>query len=759
MHFERFGRNKIRGWAAVVSIFLLSFVQVIQAKHIIGGEITYEYVSGNTYKFTMYVYRDCFGGGADFDQQAIIGIYRCTLGNNCEDMKQKDIFMKINAPKMSEGPVDPPVYPCLTIPPNICVEKATYTWTANLPLSAESYFIVYQRCCRNETIKNIYVPGDVGATYAIELTPLAQQLKNNSPVFKKFPPTVICNNNPLVFDHSAADKEGDELYYELCAPSVGGGKTLQGPGANGCAGVIPNPACPPPFEEVGFKTPNYTSINPMGGSPAITIDPITGVITGTPNELGQFVVGVCVSEYRNGQLLSVTKRDFQFNVSDCEPFVNADVKEDVKIGLNSFLITSCGQKELNFINESTDKKNIKSYQWEFNLKDGTTEYINTENAKYTFPDTGIYTVKLYLNPGTICGDTASIQVSIFPEVVSQFEFTYDTCGYTPVKLEDKSYSGAGAIQGWKWNLDDGLGSLERNPLVIYNKPGSKEVSLVATDGNNCKDTSTQTIPFFPIPPLIIAKPNVFKGCVPGVITFTNLSSPVDTNYQIEWDFGDGTTGTGLSPVHIYEKSGLYSVKLNIISPLGCRDSVKYPNWIKIDDSPIADFDYDPKILNTFVKTINFKDKSTNANKWGWLFDDEGSSPYQNPNFTFKDTGLQYVTLIVTHPTGCKDTVTKIIDIDPIVTYYLPNAFTPNDDSSNDYFLGAGIKTGIINFEMHIYDRWGQRIFNTSNPDEGWNGRKDNVGEFMMPGVYIYDVRFEDGRKRARHLTGYATLVR
>lgn len=90
----------------------------------------------------------------------------------------------------------------------------------------------------------------------------------------------------------------------------------------------------------------------MGGSPVVSINPTTGLITGTPIVQGQYVVGVCVSEYRNGILLSKVFRDFQFNVARCDPTVVAEVESDEVVNNQQFVINSCGNNTISFVNES-----------------------------------------------------------------------------------------------------------------------------------------------------------------------------------------------------------------------------------------------------------------------------------------------------------------------------------------------------------------------------------------------------------------------
>ena len=131
----------------------------------------------------------------------------------------------------------------------------------------------------------------------------------------------------------------------------------------------------------------------------------------------------------------------------------------------------------------------------------------------------------------------------------------------------------------------------------------------------------------------------------------------------------------------------------------------------------------------------------------------------NPTFTFQDTGRQEILLVVENFNGCRDTIIQELDIKPVITYHLPNAFTPNNDSKNDEFRGVGYLNGIRSFEMGIWNRWGELIFNTSNPEDGWNGRKNNNGKRAPNGVYTYIVKFTGPRGQPYEFNGLITLIR
>ncbi|MEZ4949085.1 MAG: hypothetical protein R2784_06830 [Saprospiraceae bacterium] len=158
----------------ILSVLLFLQTQS-EAKHIIGGVLTYECLGNGDYEFTMKVYRDCnCRDCADFDSNAPISIYNCGPGNPCSNLGQGDPIATLRIPLQGKRPIPEPDYPCL-IPPDVCVEEGIYQWKLSdfglsLPLSNDSYHVVYQRCCRNETISNLRLPGDQGATFAVEIT-------------------------------------------------------------------------------------------------------------------------------------------------------------------------------------------------------------------------------------------------------------------------------------------------------------------------------------------------------------------------------------------------------------------------------------------------------------------------------------------------------------------------------------------------------------------------------------------------------------
>jgi gliding motility-associated-like protein len=729
----------------------------LQAKHIIGGVMTYACLGDDTYEITLKIYRDgnCTDC-ADFDAEAFIAVYNCS--GNCSGETQGNPFLQVDAPLQSVTDVERPDYPCL-IPPNVKVEEGLYRFELQLPQSPESYFIAYQRCCRNVTISNIIAPGDTGSTFFTEITPEAQQACNNSPIFNEFPPIIICAGAPLEFDHSATDVDGHQLVYSLCSSYDGGGNLLTDPLYLTCEGARPGPACPPPYNTINFLGPNFTPTQPMGPEANLQIDPNTGLLTGTPINLGQYVVAVCVQEFdATGNLLSTTTRDFQFNVAPCDPTVEAVVGAADLSANQEYVVVSCGQNTVNFSNESFQESFIETYNWSFMVEGQEVSFSDWEPA-INFPDTGTYFGNLILNPNTQCGDTADIRVEIYPGIEAEFSFDYDTCIAGPTVFTDASFSGSGQFTDWSWAFGDGGASSEQNPVYTYPDPGSFPATLTVTDINECEDSYTLPIDYFPVPELIVVAPSDFTACAPAEIFFNNLSTPISEAYDITWDFGDGGMDSVISPTYTYEMPGTYTVSIDIVSPIGCQIDTTFGDLITILPSPVAGFSFTPDRPSNLEPLVSFFDESIGATRWSYDFGDGNQSIAPSPTHEFRDTGVYEVQQIVTHPSGCQDTLVQLLDVIPQVRYFLPNAFTPNQDGLNDEYRGTGVLEGATNFRMIIVNRWGETVFETNDPFDGWNGRKVNTGDFVPNGVYMVLVTFTGPRGDKYEYKSAATVIR
>ncbi len=453
-------------------LFLVSFVFLgfkAQATHIVGGEMSYKCLGNNQYEVVLFMYRDCFFGQAPFDQEAFIGIF--DADNNLIDS------LKINFSGQTDTLVN--TDKCLFVPPSLCVERFIYRDTIELPfISTGFYHLVYQRCCRNATIKNITSPLTRGATWDVKITADAIKDCNSSPVFKEWPPIFICVDQKLNFDSGAEEIElgtkSDSLVYRLCDPKDGGIYIIN---------PKPTPPAFPPYLDIPYQFP-YTLANLLGGSDPLVIDPVTGIMTATPPTVGQFVVGVCVDEFRNGILYSTVRRDFQWNVVNCgkiEAFWTPDKANN------------CDDLEVQFTNTSTESFQYKWFYQDINKGSGDVLFSTIKNPLFTFPDTGTYVVKLVAEPNSICTDTLS-QTLFFQSnsLAAKFDFEVINCiDSFKIQVLDQSTDPVSPVAFWKWNLiyDGGtLTSNLKNPQFLLSGSSLVTIHLIAESVNGCIDT-------------------------------------------------------------------------------------------------------------------------------------------------------------------------------------------------------------------------------------------------------------------------------
>ncbi|HWY97860.1 MAG TPA: gliding motility-associated C-terminal domain-containing protein, partial [Bacteroidia bacterium] len=205
-----------------------------------------------------------------------------------------------------------------------------------------------------------------------------------------------------------------------------------------------------------------------------------------------------------------------------------------------------------------------------------------------------------------------------------------------------------------------------------------------------------------------------------------------------------------------------SVGLSVISSSGCKASQTSSGLITVYSHPQADFTYSPNAITEMDPLVQFTDLSKDAygiNAWYWTFGDSYNSSLQNPIHSYGDTGRFCTTLKVTNTHGCTDTITECLDIQPIFTIYIPNAFTPNANGLNDVFTAKGV--GIKDFEMWIFDRWGQQLYYTNNIYTGWDGKvqRGASGQIVQEDTYVYLIEVIDLFNKSHRYLGRVSVIK
>lgn len=552
-------------------IFLVSLlaatamINQASATHIVGGGITYTCLGsgggGVNYRITVEIYQDCINGNIDArseDIPAYIGIFS-------DDPSWRPRLDSIG--NFSQGRVEEVLVPpnfrneCVNNPPVLCLKKITFTKTYTLPVNSRGYRVMYVRCCRNEQILNLKSPGQVGASYICRIPASAEATCNSSAYFNNYPPQIICINNPLVYDHSARDDDGDSVSYELCDAYPGGTTTQPKPFPEG---QLPPPISRPNADPPSFGYANgFTPQRPMGGNPTIQINPVTGIISGTPTIQGRYVVAVCAHEWRNGVKINTVSREFQFTVTNCSKAVVANIPQYSEE--NNTYIVSCKTKTVKFDNWSIGGFN---YNWDFGTGATSTEFEPT----YTFPDTGIYVVKLVVNKGSTCPDSISRFVKVYPFFSTAFNYDGLLCPNAELSFTDISVATYKPVVTWLWDFGDGTFSEEQNPKHSYRAGGEFTVKMVSKSIKGCTDTTFAVIPIDHFYPFAGNDTIIVKG---EYINFNAKGGSI-----FEWSPPDFLNSTTIpNPTGYYPDTGKISYNLYTMSPKGCEGNDSINVWV------------------------------------------------------------------------------------------------------------------------------------------------------------------------------------
>lgn len=701
--------------------------------HIVGGEIYYDCLGGGDYRVTVKIYRDCNSTGAQFDSPLPLGVFR-----NSDNSLFNTYNM--NFPGSNVLPVEFN-NPCVNPPNNICIEEAIYQGVINLPNSPEGYKLVYERCCRGPGIVNLNDSENEGLTLTANIPGTNSGVScNSSPRFNSTPPLLLCNNEELIYNHAATDPDGDQIVYELCTPFHGGSQFAP----------APNPPNNPPYNNIVWET-GFNATQPFGASGPINLDPNTGLLNASPDLLGKFVVGVCANEYRNGNLISTTKRDFIFTVFNCEVALEANIVPQEELqNFNSY----CEGLTIDFENNSFGGTN---YIWDFGVASDPNSTSTSFEPTYTFPSEGTYEVTLVVNPGWACSDTSISTFQVFESLNVNFDPSPAQCiTNNSFDFEGQGDYENGAVFEWSFgnNASPPSANTEDFSGVVFDTNGYIPITYTVT-WDQCEDTHTDSVFVYREPEINFGiEPGLY--CAPFTAEFID-SSLSDAPLTYFWDFGDGNTSIESDPVHVYENAGVYDVSLSISTNEGCiaNLSLNKPGLIEVFPSPVADFEVNPQVTDVFNTEITFTDFSIDSYEHFYQLNDSVDTTERNLTYHFLEGGYHYPYQVVTNEFGCKDTITVEIYVEPQTTFYVPNAFTPNGDGTNEVF--RPIIFDVSDYTFEIYNRWGERIYETNDRKAGWNGRIKNQN--APDGVYVWRVKYRNHKSIFEEHHGHFTLLR
>jgi gliding motility-associated-like protein len=473
---------------AIITFFI--FAAPSQAAHIKGGFFTYEYLgpgsgTNNRYKITLTVYMICSPTTGQLSNPINFSVFDGGNGQFIRDIGVS-ITNQYDLGKVYDEP-------CISGDERGCYYTIVVYEAASveLPSAPNGYTVAYQRCCRIAGINNIVSSGQVGNTFSINipgssaLVPNAEM--NSSPVFLVNDTAVICGGSYFSYSFLASDKDGDSLSYQFCDAVEGANQSAPAPGT----------ASNPPYFSVPYQSP-YSGFQPMG--PGVSINPLTGLISGTaPSVIGEYVISVCVNEYRAGVLIGITRKELHIRVGDCNP---------LKALLNPKQ-TTCDGFTVNFQNDAAGNPGSTEYFWTFGEpSSGPNDTSILSTPSHTYTDTGVYTVKLKVSlQGGLCSDSASFQVKVFPGFFPGF-IVAGGCYQNPFQFTDTTSTSYGIVDSWSWNFGDATTLADtshiKNPQWTFSTSGTKTAQLTVTNSKGCTDTKTVTFDVLDKPILTLA---------------------------------------------------------------------------------------------------------------------------------------------------------------------------------------------------------------------------------------------------------------
>jgi len=386
------------------------------------------------------------------------------------------------------------------------------------------------------------------------------------------------------------------------------------------------------------------------------------------------------------------------------------------------------------------------YWWSYGDQTGPDD--TTANPTHIYDVQNSYVVRLKVKDLDGCVDSMLKVVDVTHPLHAAFTQSTDSIcvnSGTPIMFTDAS---VGAVTAWNWNFGDGATSSQQNPSHVYTTPGAYNVQLVVSDAIPCYDTAHHPMRVDTVPHMSFIQDR-HAICTGEKINFT--ADYLGTAYDLSWNFGDGIVWSQFNGTsHNYEDAGTYFIELTgnygVCGLMHATDSVVVSAYPKVDLGPDSVLCLDaPAIVVKDLNTANAGDPDIH---WSW------STGATTPSISIVHPGTYSLTA-----TRNDCATTETVEVNKDCYTDVPNAFTPNGDGVNDYFYPRQLLSkGVVGFSMTVYDRWGQKVFETTNTNgRGWDGKFNSKDQPM--GVYIYQIKAVLKNGKIEEYNGNVTLVR
>ena len=397
------------------------------------------------------------------------------------------------------------------------------------------------------------------------------------------------------------------------------------------------------------------------------------------------------------------------------------------------------------------------------------------------------------------GPDIDFNITVFANPVANFSYT-PVCEGSTVHFTDESSISGFSISSWQWTLDNGgVFSTSQNPVYNVTPAGTHSATLLVSTSSvpSCTAQTTEPVIIYPNPHGDFVGVDL-KGCSPLNTSFTYLAGgdTVKIAYW-NWNFGNGQMFGAASPTGQFPQSQdytnasatlpkYYSASLIVTSYNGCKDTISKSNYIEVYPKPVPGFSWGPTDVDITEPKITFVNQAIGAATYTptLMYGPYGVEYYvgdtypgnTSPNNVYNNTSFSHVysdpdlgnvvetynvTQWVINSYGCRDSITLPVEIQPIFTFYIPNAFTPNNDGKNEGFKGTGIGIDNSTYNLWIFDRWGLMIYHAQGLEQAWDGHmKGREGQpVLQEDVYVWKVSFNDIFHKQHEYHGTVTLIK
>ena len=652
------------------------------------------------------------------------------------------------------------------------------------------YYMVWERCCRNDGLTNVNTgtPDGVAMTFYLEFPPMTKNgraFANSAPDFHPPNGDYICLNKPFTFDAGAVDADGDQLRYSLVTP-LNGYTTRTTPSTGD-----ESPKKSYPTIEWG---PGYSLTNIIPGNPALSIDPATGRLSVRASQEGLYLFSVQCEEFRNGERIGVVRRDFQLPVVDCSKTTPPPAVVSVNGQPAAELVRCVGQPLV----LTVEKNPIWAYQWQKdgnNLRGSTTDTLRVQ-------DSGVYTV-VKSQAKTCSNDTMSQAVNV--TFTKGAPVALSVVGPKPHCAGDTlTLQAAGQPDyTYRWRRDGRDLAGQQQATLRVSQPGQYMV-LVTSASAVCpegRDSLSVTLDARPTAQISTSSPTFCAG------DSVRLSATDAGGNRYRWQ-RDGASLTDTTSRVVARQAGAYRV--TVTGPTGCTASSTDLTLTQYE-RPVVLFDSIAPVCSTIGTPVSLRGQPTGGTYSGLGVTGDRFDP------ATAGMGLHTLTYTVTSDKGCptqqsrrvrvlagptltgptlyriakgsrvqlsvesNETVSRYIwspptalsrtDIaSPVATpaqttpyqltavsafgcpttlsvrvevvepLYIPSAFSPNGDGQNDAWVILNIAS-FPNCEVTIYNRWGELIFYSRGYAKPWDGTYQQA--VVESGVYTYQISTND----------------